>query len=136
VKFDTRAFHASLLRKYKFCYTSALYMKACVLMLLVTLNLPSLRLKWHRAARLLLHEYFQQCCAVIRCCTITLFLLRATCYMAACQKGTIVPSMSQVAAPHNRPLPTAETMSVFAKGSALASWCFSSVCSWQYVHLN
>jgi len=62
-------------------------------------------------------NHFQQRCTVICCCTITLLLLRATRDMAAHWKCTIVPSTSQVAALHNRPLPKAETMSVFATDS-------------------
>lgn len=62
-------------------------------------------------------NHFQQHCTVICYCTITLLLLKATCDMAAHWKGTIVPSVSQVAVLHNRPLPKAETMSVFAADS-------------------
>ena len=38
VKFDTCVFHENLLRKSKFGYTWALYMKTCILLLSVTLN--------------------------------------------------------------------------------------------------
>jgi hypothetical protein len=45
-----------------------------------------------------------------------LFLLRATQDMAARRKGSVIPRVSQVAAPHNRLLTAAEKL-VFARVS-------------------